>query len=236
MSTERSRTAATRKDELARVVREQPLFAELSEAQLADLLSYARRREVDKGESVFLEGDPAGGMYMVLKGRVKVYKRSPRGRQQILSLFGPGEPVGEVAMLSGETFPASAEAVGASELLYVPRRAFLTLIAREPEVAMRLLAALSTRLRSFASLIEYLSLREVGERLAARLLAMGEQPDGTIVLDVPKQQLAASVGTVPETLSRALQNLSQAGVIESKGKTIHIRDRAALERVAGIRR
>lgn len=227
--------ASARKAELAQAIRQQPLFGGLSEAQIADLLSHARRRRVEKGEAIFFEGDRAGGLYLVLAGRVKVYKTSPRGREQILSLFGPGEPVGEVAMLSGETFPASAEAVALSELLFVPRKAFLDLIAREPEVAMELLAALSTRLRSFTSLIEYLSLREVAERLAARLLAMGEQPDGTIVLDVPKVQLAASVGTVPETLSRALQQLSQAGVIESKGKTIRIRDRAALERMAGLR-
>ncbi len=103
---------------------------------------------------------------MVLAGRVKVFKLSPKGREQTLMIMGAGEPVGEVAVLSGEAYPASAETLEPSETFYIPRQAFLDLVSREPEVAMRLLAALSARLRSFTSLIEDLSLRDVAERLA----------------------------------------------------------------------
>ena len=125
-------------------------------------------------------------------------------------IMGPGEPVGEVAVLSGEAYPASAETLEPSEALYIPRQAFLDLVSREPEVAMRLLSALSARLRSFASLIEDLSLREVAERLAAYLLSLATEGRATqtVELEVSKTQLSAAVGTVPETLSRAFQQLA----------------------------
>ena len=152
-------------------------------------------------------------------------------------IMGPGQPVGEVAVLSGEAYPATAETLEESELLYIPRQAFLDLVAREPEVALRLLAALSSRLRSFASLIEDLSLKDVSERLAAHLLTLaGQDPTGqTIHLDVSKTQLASAVGTVPETLSRAFQQLSRLGAVKTTGRTVHIENRDLLEKVARAR-
>jgi len=174
---------------------------------------------------------------VVLRGRVKVFKLSPKGREQTLMIMGPGEPVGEVAVFAGGSYPASAEALEPGELLYVPRQAFLDLVGREPEVAMRMLSALSKRLRAFTSLIEYLSLREVAERLAAHLLSLATEGAGeeTIDLGVSRSQLSAAVGTVPETLSRAFQQLTQAGAVRTEGRRVHIRDRAMLARVAGIR-
>jgi CRP/FNR family transcriptional regulator len=149
-------------------------------------------------------------------------------------IMGPGEPVGEVAALSGGSYPATAETLETTETFYIPREAFADLIRREPEVALRLLGALSARLRTFASLIEDLSLKGVSERLAAYLLALSVRADGGEVLDldVSKGELAAAVGTVPETLSRAFRQLDRAGAVETKGRRIVIRDRALLERVA----
>jgi CRP/FNR family transcriptional regulator len=168
---------------------------------------------------------------------VKVFKTSPKGRQQTLRIMGPGDPVGEVAVLSGEAYPAGAEALDDGEAFYIPRQAFLDLVSKEPEVAMRLLAELSERLRSFASLIEDLSLKEVAERLAAYLLTLAGEgaSEQTVELDVSKTQLSAAVGTVPETLSRAFKQLAQAGAVETRGRQVVIRDRALLERAAGRR-
>jgi CRP/FNR family transcriptional regulator len=111
------------------------------------------------------------------------------------------------------------------------------MVSREPEVAMRLLSALSARLRSFATLIEDLSLREVGERLAAYLLSLAtEGPTDEIVeLELSKTQLSAAVGTVPETLSRAFQQLNRSGAVETRGRRVHIKDRRLLERMAGVK-
>jgi CRP/FNR family transcriptional regulator, dissimilatory nitrate respiration regulator len=222
--------------ELTDLLRQTSLFAGLDEVHLGELISRSRRRSYEKGQSLFLQGDAARGLYVVLRGRVRVFKTSAKGRQQTLMIMGVGEPVGEVAVLSGEAYPASAETLEPSEALHVPRQAFLDMISREPEVAMRLLSALSARLRSFATLIEDLSLREVGERLAAHLLSLATEGRGeeTVELQLSKTQLSAAVGTVPETLSRAFQQLNRAGAVETRGRTVVIKDRGALERMAGI--
>lgn len=200
---------------------------------------------MDAQQTLFMQGEPARGLYVVLAGRVKVYKLSPKGREQTLMVMSTGDPVGEVAVLSGEAYPASAEALEAAEVFYIPRQAFLDLVTREPEVAMRLLAALSARLRSFASLIEDLSLREVAERLAAYLLNLARADGGTgcerdegaqvVHLEMSRTELSATVGTVPETLSRAFKQLSRTGAVETRGRQVRIKDRALLERAAGLR-
>jgi len=222
---------------LQRLLRQAGLFAGLDDVYLAELISRSRLRDFEVGQTMFLEGDRASGLFVITQGRVKVFKTSPKGREQILLILGPGEPVGEVAVLSGEAYPASSESIEPVSALYVPRQVFLDLIAREPEVAMRLLAALSARLRSFATLIEDLSLRDVAQRLAAHLLSLAEErADGQMVdLGVSKTQLSAAVGTVPETLSRAFQQLTRCGALETKGRHIRIKSRSVLEKVAGVK-
>lgn len=206
----------------------------MDEPVLLELVRRGRLRLFAAGQCVFHQGDRAEGLHVVVHGRIKVAKTSPRGRAQTLMIMGPGEPVGEVAALSGGSYPATAETLETTETFYIPREAFADLIRREPEVALRLLGALSARLRTFASLIEDLSLKGVSERLAAYLLALSVRADGGEVLDldVSKGELAAAVGTVPETLSRAFRQLDRAGAVETKGRRIVIRDRALLERVA----
>ena len=219
------------------ILKQASLFAGLDDAHLRELLGRGGSRSFVAEQTLFSQGEPARGLYVVLRGRVKVFKTSPKGREQTLMIMGPGEPVGEVAVLSGEAYPASAEGLEDGEVFYIPRQAFLDLVTKEPEVAMRLLAALSARLRSFASLIEDLSLREVAERLAAYLLVLAGEGAGeqTVELEVSKTELSAAVGTVPETLSRAFKQLARAGVVETHGRRVRIKDRALLERAAGLR-
>lgn len=152
-------------------------------------------------------------------------------------IMGPGEPIGEVAALSGESYPATAETLERTETFYILRDSFLDLIRTQPEVALRLLAALSARLRAFASLIEDLSLKGVSERLAAYLLSLAPAggPTQAVDLDISKGELAAALGTVPETLSRAFKQLAGAGAVETKGRRVVIKDRALLERVTRAR-
>ncbi|MBC7293048.1 MAG: cyclic nucleotide-binding domain-containing protein, partial [Thermoleophilia bacterium] len=138
-----SKNSRYRQDEVLAVIKRAPLFAGLDDGHLRDLVARGRCKQLDRGQPLFFQGEEAQGLYVVLSGRVKVYKTSPRGREQILMVMGPGEPVGEVAVLSGESYPASAEALEAAQVLYLPRQAFLDLVGREPEVAMRLLAELS---------------------------------------------------------------------------------------------
>jgi CRP-like cAMP-binding protein len=218
---------------LVAVLQQASLFAGLDDVTVLEVVRRGRLRSFDPEQTVFIQGDPARGIHVVVQGRVKVFKSSPQGRMQTLMIMGPGEPVGEVAALSGGSYPAGAETLEATETFYVPREVFIELIRNEPEVALKLLAALSARLRTFSSLIEDLSLKGVSERLAVHLLAMAEGT-GKQALDlgISKGELAAAVGTVPETLSRAFQQLSKAGAVDTKGRKVVIKDRAMLERMA----
>ena len=186
-----------------------------------------------KGRHIFSEGDEGAGFYVVISGRVKVFKVSLEGKEQILHIFGPGEPFGEVPVFSGEHFPANAEALEESRIFFFPRAAFVGLIKKNPDVALKMLAVLSKRLRRFAALIEDLSLKEVPGRLAVYLLYLSDRRQGgqDLLLDISKAQLAAWLGTIPETLSRILRRMSDAGLIETEGRKIRILDREALMQV-----
>ncbi len=212
-----------------------PLFQGLAEPYRRDLAGIAEKRRVGRGEAVFYEGDEADGFYAVLAGRVRIFKLSPEGKEQILHIFGPGEVFGEVPMFAGRHFPAHAGALESSRILFFPRPAFTDLIRREPDLALNMLAILAERLRLFTGLIEGLSLKEVPGRLAAHLLylseAQGQAPD--LTLDISKSQLANLLGTIPETLSRILARMSSAGLVELSGtRGIRIADRPGLEAIA----
>jgi CRP/FNR family transcriptional regulator len=163
---------------------------------------------------------------------VKICKVSVDGKEQILHLFGIGEPFGEVSVFSGQGFPADAVTAVASTLLFFPRREFIGLIRRDPALALNMLAQLSLRLRHFAGVIEDLSLKEVPGRLAKYLLYLSEEGDGRVSLDISKGQLAALLGTIPETLSRILAKMNRRGLIRSQGGQIRIIDRRGLEMIA----
>lgn len=198
-------------------------------------------RTFQKGQDVFNEGDLADGFHILLDGQVKIFKVGSDGREQILRVVRPGETFAEAAAISGESFPASAQAMSTVHTAFVPSTRFRTLLKNEPDLALGIIATLCRLLHNFVGLIEQLSLREVSSRLAKHLLdhsirnkRLGQSPD-VITLDVNKTVLAARLGTVSETLSRTLGKLRQSGVIEVEGRTIRILDHTALERLtAGI--
>jgi len=152
------------------------------------------------------------------------------GKEHILHIFGPGEPVGEVPVFSKQPFPANAEAIIKSSTLFFPRKDFVALIEKNPSIALNMLAVLSRRLRQFAVQIENLSLKEVPARLAGYLLYIAkEQDNGNVVkLPVSKGQLASLLGTIPETLSRIFSRMSDEGLIQVEGRLITILDRDGL--------
>jgi CRP/FNR family transcriptional regulator len=156
------------------------------------------------------------------------------GKEQILHIYGPGNPIGEVAVFSGQQFPASAETLLKSHLLYFPRLAFVDLISKNPSLCLNMLAVLSRRLRQFTVQVENLSLKEVPGRLAAYLLYLaGEQEAaGMVSLPISKGQLASLLGTIPETLSRILARMSSRGLIAVDGPKIKLLDLEGLEELA----
>ena len=136
-------------------------------------------KKFSRGETIFFEGDEATGFYIIGDGQVKVFKMNPLGKEHILHIFGAGEPIGEVPVFHGQPFPASAETLVASNLIYIQRRDFVNLIKTHPSVSLNMLALLSLRLRQFATQIENLSLKEVPSRLANYLLYMSEEQGDT---------------------------------------------------------
>ncbi|MBU2552661.1 MAG: Crp/Fnr family transcriptional regulator [Proteobacteria bacterium] len=215
-----------------------PLFEGLPEDQIQAVQAIAQERTLARGELVFSEGDEGTGFYMVADGRIKIFKLSPEGKEQILHIFGPGEPFGEVAMFAGRHFPAYAEAIEKSAVLFFPRLSLSDLISRNPALALNMLGVLSLRLRRFTNLIEDLSLKEVPGRLAAYLLILSQmnQDASDLDLDVSKGQLASLLGTIPETLSRILARMSQQDLIQVDGRRISILDRTALEQLSTAER
>jgi CRP-like cAMP-binding protein len=211
-----------------------PLFEGLVRQQHDKLARIVRERSYKRGETIFSEGDEGTGFYVLISGKVKIFKLSSEGKEQILHVLGPGEPFGEAPVFAGKRFPAHAETLEESRLFFFPRAAFVDLIREDPSLALNMLAILSGRLRKFTVLVEDLSLKEVPGRLAAYLLYASEERDHTdeLKLDIAKNQLASLLGTIPETLSRILTRMVRQGLIQLKGPRIVILDRRGLEELA----
>ena len=208
-----------------------PLFQDLEQKNYVDLANIVLSRKYKKGEMIFSEYDTADGFYVAVSGRVKIFKSSPEGKEQILHIFGPGDPFGEIAVFTGKNFPASAQTLENSETIFFPKNAFIGLIKKDPALSLNMLSVLSMRLKRFSSLIEDLSLKEVPGRLAAYLLYLSDRNDSCdeLILDISKSQLASILGTIPETLSRILSKMTRENLIESDGKRkFLIKDRDSL--------
>lgn len=220
--------------EILKQISQIELFKGLNEEELAELSMILVDQEMKRNQPIFSEGEQATGLYIVVSGSVKIYKLSFDGKEQILHILGAGEPFAEVAVFAGSTYPANAITMEKSRVFFIPRQSFMELIKSYPSLAMSMLATLSLRLRQFAGMIESLSLKEVPGRLATHLLLLSDQNKGEakVELAISKTQLAAYLGTIPETLSRILAKLTKGGFIESQGSTITLVDREGLEELA----
>jgi CRP/FNR family transcriptional regulator len=221
-------------DKILQIISDAPLFNDLPDEQLNEIRQIAVDRFYDKGSTIFLEGDPCDGFYIIADGRVKIYKLSFEGKEHILHIYGPGNPFGEVPVFAGKKFPANAETLLKSHLLFFPRTAFIDLISRNPSLSLNMLAVLSMRLRQFTVQIENLSLKEVPGRLASYLLYLAKEQGRTktVALTISKGQLASLLGTIPETLSRILAKMAKQGLIETSGRDLKLLDIGGLEDLA----
>ena len=211
-----------------------PLFNGLPEDQLEAIKKIAIEKQINKGEIVVAEGDEGKGFFVIVEGRVKVFKVSAEGKEQILHIFGPGQPFGEVPVFAGQRFPANAQAIDNTKALFFPRVASVALITANPSLALNMLAEMSKKLRLFAVQIENLSLKEMPARLASYLIHLAVEQDQkeVVTLKISKGQLASILGTIPETLSRIFAKLSGNNLIRVEGKKITLLDRSGLEDLA----
>jgi len=211
-----------------------PLFAGLPKDQLATLAGIVVDQIFGRGRIIFSEGEEGAGFYIVISGRVKIFKLSLEGKEQILHIIEPKEPFGEISVFTNKCFPAYAETIEKSRIFFFPMADFINLIKNNPSLAMNMLAVLSQRLRKFTLMIDSLSLKEVPGRLSAYLLYLSERKDkiNDLELDITKVQLASFLGTIPETLSRILAKMVKQDLIQSDGRHITIKDRQGLEELA----
>ncbi len=215
-----------------------PLFNGLTGAQLIELSKIIVDKELDRGHTIFLEGDRALGFYMIISGRVKIFKVSPEGREQIIHIYGSNDIFGEVPMFAGGNFPANAITLEKTRVFFFPRDAFINLIKNDSSLAMNMLAELSRKLRQLTHLIEGLSLKEVPGRLATYLLLLSNNGEKKkITLEITKTQLSSLLGTIPETLSRILTKMVNQKIIALDGKRITILNLNELKELSeGIKR
>jgi len=231
------KTVRTNPRERATLLRRCSLFDRLSTRDVEDVARVSMLRRYEAEEYLFIQDETAHGFYVVARGRLKVHRTGVDGREQILHMFGAGEICGEVPVFEGEAYPASAMAVDSLEALYVPRRDFLALSRKRPEILLEMLAVLSLRLRRFVHLIDDLSLKEVSARVAKYLLDLHARAGtATVQLDSTKATLASRLGTIAETLSRTLRKMQQRKVIDVAGRQITIVDREELIELAAGKR
>ena len=206
------------------------IFKSCSEEQIKKLVELSFEKKFKSGSPIFFEGDHAKDLCLVKSGRVKIFKMSGEGKEQVLHIFTKGEPFGEAALFAGSKFPANAEAVEDSNVVYLPRENLLQMFISDPVLPMNIIAMLSMRLKKFAGLIEDLSLKELPERLASYIIQqeLAQGNSSRVILEFSKGQLAKILGSTQESLSRTLTKLTKAEIIKTEKREITILDKNLL--------
>jgi len=202
------------------------LFGSFTEREIALLSPSLSLKTVRRGEQIFSEGLEATAFFVIISGKIKIYKLSPDGKEHTLHIQGPGDLVAEAAIFDSMVYPASCTAMEDSTLVRISREAFIKLLKGHPELSLKMMSAYSKRLRQFVSKIEELSMRDIRSRLAGYLIGNSSVEKGVVTcrLKYSKKELASLLGTIPETLSRALSFLKQKGLITEKDKAFIIPD------------
>ncbi len=206
-------------------VRCAPLLSDLPAEELHRLVDVAQVHDYPRGKLLFLRGEPARSIYLLLDGWVKVFRDTPDGEQTVIGILKTGETVAEAAIFLGQDYPASAEVVSPSRLLEIPADFLLNLLRHDSDVAIKMLGTLSQRMRGLVLHIEQIQARSTPQRLGDFLLGLCSEMDGPVVIDLPydKSLVAARLGMKPESLSRALAKLRCYGV-STNGHQVELGD------------
>ena len=219
------------------VLRKTPLFASLTEDEMRALAARATSMKFQKDEELFAEGDPCKGLYLVAAGKIRIFKLSPSGREQILAVEGPGSSFAELPVFDGGNYPAAASALeDDTEVLFVSRKDFQHFCREHPDVALKVIAVVGSRLRRLVGIIEELSFTTVRQRLIALIVRLTQasktRSEQGIHIELTKshQDLAAELGTVRELVSRNLSRLEAEGFLDVEGRKIVVKDLPGLRR------
>ena len=212
------------------------MFSELRPEQLAQLAAQSRCRSLARSEVLFQRGDPCHGFYYVIRGQVKLAFSSSQGNEKVVEIIGAGNTFGEAVMFLDRPYPVFAEALVHTELLRVGQAAVFGLLETDPSFARGMLAGMAIRLHTLIRDVESYSLSNATQRVIGYLLqeAHGQDADGaagphSIRLVASKQVIASRLSLTPETFSRTLHVLAEAGLIAVDGRSIELLD---LQRLA----
>jgi CRP/FNR family transcriptional regulator len=225
---------------LAAVLEKTALLSSLSPAELQLLAAHTFRKRFNAGELVFSEGDPCTGLHFISRGKVRIFKSSPSGREQVLAVNVPGESIAELPVFDGGAYPASALAIEDTEIAFISQRDFHAFCLEHPEVSLKVLSVVGARLRRLVGIIEELSFTTIRQRLVATLLRLAEcegvRTENGIELHLPSshQELANQLGTVRELISRNLMRLQAEGLLDVDARQIVVKDMKGLKALLEI--
>ena len=213
------------------------MLSSLSQPEVQLLAARAARKFFRAGEVLFHEDEPCKGLHIISRGRVRIYKTSASGREQVLAVNGSGESIAEVPVFDGGPYPASAIAVEETETAFISRKDFQDYCLDHPEVSLKVLAFVGARLRQLVGIIEELSFTTIRQRLVSLLMrqaqSVGKKTGRGIEFVLPgsHQELANQLGTVRELVSRNLMRLQAEGLLEVDARQIVIKDAKAMSAI-----
>ncbi len=216
---------------IAEILSRQPLFRGLSEIELAQISEGCREYRVKKNELIFHKGDVAEGMHVVVMGQVKLSLPSAQGMEKVVHMCGPGNTFGEAVVFLEKPYPVTAQATAESLLLLISKKALFDAMDCNAMLCRKMMASLSSRLHELLSDMENCMLRGSVQRVVCFLTQSAPSVEETayeVNLPASKQTLASQLNLAPETLSRVLGQLSDAGLIKVKGRVIAVLDREKL--------
>ncbi len=216
---------------ISRLLADLPLFQQLRDDEISHLAAGSREIRLTKGQILFQKGALLEGFYVVAAGQIKLAFSSPAGQEKVVSIVDPGHSFGEAVLFMERPCPVFAQALADSRLLFIARQGLFEAIDRDRAFARRMLAGLSMRLHGLIQDVEGYSLHSATQRVIGFLLQLAgtaSEPRAECTLPASKQIIASRLNLTPETLSRVLHSLNEAGLIEVQGKHIAIPDTVRL--------
>jgi CRP/FNR family transcriptional regulator len=215
-------------------LRRTALFGELAEAELRALAERAIERRLARDEVLFIAGEEARGLFVIVSGALRAVRDGVDGREQVIHVERTGATIAELPVFDNKPYPSTVIAEEESVVLFLEKREVHKLCLEHPLIALAALKLLAGRLRKCAELVETISLKDVDQRVARWLLSEAKNtgtrgPQGLVLrLRLTHQQIASRVGSVREVVSRALARLQQNDLIQIEGRSITIPDEEAL--------
>jgi CRP/FNR family transcriptional regulator len=220
--------------DIVAVLQSAALLSDLSAEELRALAVRTVRKQFKSGELLFSEGEPCHGLHIIASGKVRIFKTSASGREQVLAVNQPGESVAELPVFDGGVYPASAVAIEETQIAFLSQQDFRSYCLEHPRVALKMLSVVGSRLRQLVGIIEELSFTTIRQRLVSTLLRLAES-DGSrtahgieFQLPATHQELANQLGTVRELISRNLMRLQAEGLLEVDARRIVVKDMKGL--------